>query len=118
MLGSRSDFNCFAVERLSKNMTNNVQLSVERIGGLGGFGLPGSHLKSKGQISTSELSAEDIRKLEAYFEGKLPTNTALKVADGFRYRITKKVGNDLKTIELPEALTPSAISGCVKDTLE
>jgi hypothetical protein len=99
-------------------MTNNVQLSVERIGGLGGFGLPGSHLKSKGQISTSELSAEDIRKLEAYFEGKLPTNTALKVADGFRYRITKKVGNDLKTIELPEALTPSAISGCVKDTLE
>lgn len=99
-------------------MANDVLLSVERIGGLGGFGLPGSHLKSKGQISINDLSQDDARKLDGYFEGTLSTHSGSKVADGFRYRITKKIGNDLKTIELPEALTPIAIRDCVTDSLD
>lgn len=99
-------------------MSNDVQLSVERIGGLGGFGLPGSHLKSKGEISTNALSQEELRKLDAYFEGTLSTKSSSKTADGFKYRITKKVGADLKTIELSEELTPALIRNCVKDTLE
>lgn len=99
-------------------MANDVQLSVERIGGLGDFGLPGSHLKSKGQISSDELSPEDAHKLEALFESKLPINAESKVADGFRYRITRTTGSVLKTIELPEEQTPVAIRGCVKDTLD
>lgn len=99
-------------------MANDDQLSVERIGGLGGFGLPGSHLKSRGQISSGALSQEDAHKLEALFEGKLSINSESKVADGFRYRITRKTGSDLKTIELSEEQTPIAIRDCVKDSLD
>lgn len=99
-------------------MSNDVQLSVERIGGLGGFGLASSHLKSKGQISSSELSREDAHKLQALFEGKLSISSELEVVDGFRYRITRKTESNLKTIELSEEQTPVAIKNCVKDTLD
>lgn len=91
-------------------------LSVERLGGFGGFGLPNSHLKSKGELSTSRLSAEEARKLDAMFRGEAqvgPTKT-----DGFRYRITRKIGNGVHTIEVPEENVPLPIQNCVKDVID
>ena len=42
------------------------QLKVERTGGFAGFG--GPHLKSRGEISTNELSPADLAALDALFD--------------------------------------------------
>jgi len=97
-------------------MKEKDKLKVERIGGFGGFGLPGSHLKSKGEISISELSPDDLQTINGLFKGDVHPGTAMP--DEFLYRIARKIGNDLKTIEVPEKNVPMAIRNCVKDTLE
>jgi len=97
-------------------MENQDQLKVERVGGFGGFGLPGSHLKSKGDVSISELPHDDLRVMDSLFQGGVHSGTPK--TDGFIYRITRKIGDHLKTIEVPEEHVPMSIRNCVKDTLE
>lgn len=91
-------------------------LKVERIGGFCGFGLPGSHLRSKGEISISELSPEDLGVIDKLFRGNL--HFASSKADAFFYRITRKIGDSEQTIEAPEELIPLSVQCCVKDILE
>ncbi len=116
MHGNRLNFNLLRAEESTKKVEKQDQLKVERVGGFAGFGLPGSHLKSKGEVSISKLSAEDVRVIDALFRGD--AHVGSKVPDGFRYRITRKIGNDLHTIEVPEENVPLSIRNCVKDTLE
>jgi hypothetical protein len=97
-------------------MGNQGQLQVERIGGFAGYGLPGSHLKSRGELSMSELSPADLQAVEALFQRK--SQPAAPKPDGFVYRITKKSGSDSQTIEVPEDSVPMVIRNSVKDTLE
>lgn len=92
------------------------QVKVERVGGFAGFGLPGSHLKSKGEVSISELSPDDLQTINGLFKGDVHLSTTMP--DGFRYRITRKIRNHLQTIEVPEENVPMSIRNCVKDTLE
>ena len=89
---------------------------IERVGGLAGFGLPGSHLKSKGDISMTELSPADRSALDALFDSK--GKAAPPMPDGFRYRITRQTANGPQTIEVPENSVPTALKNCVKDELE
>jgi hypothetical protein len=116
MHGNRLDFNLLRAGELPRMMEIEDVLSVERIGGFGGFGLPSSHLKSRGELSTSELSAEELRKIDAMFRGD--TQVGPTMLDGFRYRITRKIGNDVHTIEVPEEGVPLPIRNCVKDVIE
>jgi Emfourin len=92
------------------------RIKVERLGGLAGFSLPGSHVRSGGELSTSKLSPADQRALDALFQGS--GRAASPKPDGFIYRITKKVGNTQKTIEVPEDGVPEAIRNCVTNTLD
>ena len=92
------------------------QLKIERVGGLAGFGLPGSHLKSKGEVSMSELSPSDRSALDALFDGK--AKTAQPMPDGFRYRITRQTAKGPQTIEIPEDHVPMVIRNSVKDELD
>jgi hypothetical protein len=114
--GNRLNFNLLRAEELQEKVKEQDQLKVERLGGFGGFGLPGSHLKSKGEVSISKLSPDDLQKINGLFKGDVPLGTAMP--DGFRYRITRKIGDDLQTIEVPEENVPMPIRNCVKDTLE
>lgn len=91
------------------------RVKVERVGGFGGFGLPGSRIKSKGEMALSKMSAADQRALQALFDGKVRA-TAPK-PDAFTYRLTRHVGKAPKTIEVTEDQVPEAIRRCVKDTL-
>ena len=91
-------------------MGDKDQLKVERLGGFAGFG--GPHLKSRGELSTSELSPADITALDALF--KDDTHAGAANPDGFVYRITR---ND-QTIEVPEHKVPEAVKNAVQDTLE
>jgi len=97
-------------------MENKDQLKVERIGGFGGFGLPGSHLKSMGNISIADLPPDDLHQINRLFQGNIHLNAPK--TDGFRYRITMWIGDTLKTIEVPEENVPVSIRNSVKDTLE
>ena len=95
---------------------NDNLLKVERVGGLAGFSLPGSHLKSAGEVLLSELSVADRKALEALFAGRV-RKPAVK-PDAFTYRMTRQIGAGAKTIEVGEDQVPLAIRNCVKDRLD
>ncbi len=95
-------------------MQNHDQLTIERLGGFGGFG--GPHLKSKGELSLSGLSAEDLRAVDRLFPGD--RQVSAPKTDGFRYRITRWSGSELQTIEVSEEEVPPFIQSAVKDSLE
>jgi hypothetical protein len=93
------------------------KVKVEKIGGLAGFGLPGSKLKSTGETAIAALSAADRAWVEALFQKPRPSQDAGNERDTHRYRITRtKSGRD-QTIEVPEALVPHALKACVTDKL-
>jgi hypothetical protein len=92
-------------------------LSVERIGGLGGFGLPGSRLTSRGSKPFESLSAADQAAVEALFQaGGQPASA--NAPHEFRYRITRTTATGPQTIEAPEAAVPAALRDSVRDELQ
>jgi hypothetical protein len=94
---------------------NDDCVKVERLGGLGGFGLPGSRIRSAGELALSRLSAAERKALDALFAHG--ARKAAVMPDGFRYRLTLTIGGNAKTIEAAEDQVPPAVRDCVKDTL-
>lgn len=91
-------------------------LSIERLGGLAGFG--GGRLKSAGEHAFSALSPADQAAVEGLFKalsGKAPPPAAHP--DGFRYRITRQTASGPQSIEAPEDAVPAALKNAVKDQL-
>ena len=89
-------------------------VQIERVGGMAGFGLPGGHLRSTGQVDLSTLSAQDQASVDALFAhppGRQP------VPDAFRYRLTRSTLDGKQTVEVPESDVPASIAGAVKDEL-
>ena len=64
----------------------------------------------------SALSAEDREAIEAMFRGA-GRDLALK-PDGFVYRITRRSGGVVKTVEVSEERVPDVVRKCVKSTLK
>jgi Emfourin len=95
---------------------NDDLLKVERLGGFGGFSLPGSHIKSGGEVVLSQLSGADRNALDALFRGG--SHKAAVKPDGFSYRLTRTAGGTPSTIEVAEDQVPMAVRNCVKDTLD
>jgi hypothetical protein len=94
------------------------ELTIERFGGFGGFGLPGSRIRSHGTVSSGQLSTKDRETVENLFRTKGQAGSAPPVADGFRYRITRQGPNGPETVEVPEASVPDALRSSVKDELQ
>lgn len=92
-------------------------LKIERVGGLAGFGVGQSRVKSSGEQAVSALSAADQASVEALFENpKLRQGSGLE-RDGFRYKITRTMGGKDQTVEVPESVVPPALKACVSDKL-
>jgi hypothetical protein len=91
-----------------------AQLDVERLGGFAGFGLPGSHLRSRGVVETADLTPADQQALEVLFDN--PPGGA-HLPDSFRYRLTRQTARGPQTIEIPEQHVPMAVRAIVKDEL-
>ena len=96
-------------------------LSIERIGGLAGYGGAGSRIKSEGKIAYLALAPVDQRKVDALFGATAKEKAAWEnplMRDGFRYRITRSGAGMSSTIEVPEDKVPISLVGCVKDRIE
>jgi hypothetical protein len=92
-------------------------LKIERIGGLAGFGLPGSRLRSIGEQAVSALSAADQALVDDMFRHPERHKGSGKERDAFRYRITRNRNGQDETVEVAEAAMPQALKACVSDTL-
>ena len=94
-------------------------LTVERIGGLAGFGGLGSNIRSRGQVSLASLSEADKTTVEQLFKahGLKPSSEAKVSAmrDGFCFQLSRTSHLGVLTIEVPEAAVPLSIAQCVKD---
>jgi hypothetical protein len=88
------------------------KLKIERLGGFGGFGAAGSHLRSSGEIDMNELSASDRKVIEDLFNSSGGEGGSQK-RDGFRYRITR----GSQSIVADEEKVPGAVRQCVRDEL-
>jgi hypothetical protein len=89
-------------------------LSVEKLGGLAGFGTPQSPLRSRGTVDASSLSLQDLATVNSFFSAPPPDS---QVPDGFRYRITRQGSQGEESVEVPEHLVPESISTAVQDEL-
>ncbi len=91
------------------------ELTIERLGGLAGFG--GANLKSEGKVAIADLPAADVAAVERLFaHGSRPATRGS--GDMFRYRISRREDGKLDSIEVPEELVPEALRASVRDTLK
>ena len=88
------------------------RLTIERLGGLAGFG--GPNLQSRGEYAYADLAVPDRAKVDALFAGG--KHAAVKpVNDGFTYRISRRGAHGTETVEVPEAMVPQALIASVVD---
>ncbi|TBB15615.1 hypothetical protein ELH51_36405 (plasmid) [Rhizobium ruizarguesonis] len=92
-------------------------LKIEKLGGLAGFGLPMSRLKSFGRLDTAHLTKDEQAAVDALFSGGDNTGEPAS-ADEFRYRITRETAEGADTIEVPESVVPPALAAAVKDEIQ
>ena len=98
-------------------MSDSSLLHVERFGGIGGFGLPGAAVRSRGVVRCAELEPSALSMLERLFSAQQRPAAAGLVRDGFCYRISRGTGATLQTIEVAEHEVPAAIRASVTDEL-
>jgi hypothetical protein len=96
-------------------------LTVERLGGLAGFGMASAHIRSRGERAMASLSAAERQAVEDMFSARgnsqLTSSELTQTRDGFVYRISRVTRSGTEMVEVPEALVPPSISACVKDEL-
>lgn len=91
------------------------RIDVERLGGIAGYGMPGSRIRSRGHILAKDLSPTDQNLLRSLFVE--PTEAPTWVRDGFRYHLTRQSDCGPQTVVAAEAAVPDAIRECVRDEL-
>lgn len=89
-------------------------IKIERVGGLGGFGLPGGKLRSFGQLDLANLPAHIQAAIDDLFN---KTPSGQHTPDAFRYRLTRSTPSGDHTVEVPESAVPEAVANAVKDEL-
>jgi len=93
-----------------------AKLQVERIGGIAGFGGAGSHLRSRGEVELTDLSAAEQQAVDSLFQSQDKPKSS-QMRDGFQYRITRNTTNGVETIVVPEEAVPATIRGSLKDEI-
>jgi hypothetical protein len=92
------------------------EVKIERVGGFGGFGLPGSRIRSEGRVDLNQLPQADREVIEKLFKAAHPRT--LSSPDAFRYRLTRSSPGGEQTVEVPEHQVPQALRDRVKDQLK
>lgn len=95
-----------------------AELSIERLGGLAGIGMPGARMVSRGRVDLSALAQHERDAVDVLFSAAAQSrHRESPVPDGFRYRITRPNDAGGETVEVPESQVPAALIKCVKDEL-
>lgn len=89
-------------------------IHVEKLGGLANFGGTQARIRSRGQIDTAALSADDQKSVDSLFQTSGASKPP-KGADGFRFRISRTTAAGPETVEAPETHIPAALQSCVTD---
>lgn len=95
-------------------------LTIERIGGVAGFGAPGAHLRSRGEVRWEQLSAEDRKAVDALFARARSARQLANPSparDAFVYRLSRAAGQGVETIEVSEERLPATLLQHIKDEL-
>ena len=90
-------------------------VQIERLGGIAGFGGPGSHLRSHGSVDSSKLTAPDRATVESLFSNPPPASDA--TPDAFVYRLTRQTPKGPQTIDVQEHHVPEAVRAKIQDEL-
>jgi emfourin len=101
--------------RWAAAVTGSARLAVERLGGLAGVGLPGSRLRSHGEIDLGKLSPSEQGTVERLFQN--PPAAPAKSRDAFRYRLTRQTEKGPQSVEVHEDAVPEVVRSCVVDEL-
>jgi hypothetical protein len=91
-----------------------ASLTIERIGGIAGFGGLNSRLRSRGEIDTKDLSNEEKQTVEELFSSVKNTESS-NTADTFKYKISRMTSEGLESIEADEDKVPLSLIQSVKD---
>jgi hypothetical protein len=89
-------------------------LYVEKLGGLANFGGARARIRSRGQLETEKLSAQELQAVDSLFHGPSESEGST-VADGFRFRISRITATGTETVDAPESRVPAALASCLKD---
>lgn len=93
------------------------QLRIERLGGFGGFGLPGSGVRAQGSVRTSQLPAHVQATVDELFATAAQPRAATVEPDAFRYRLTRTTPSGQQSVEVPESAVPEQLRAHVRDEL-
>ena len=99
----------------SSPVTGWGRIDVELFGGLAGYGMPGSRIRSRGQVLAQELNPSDQALLREIFLA--PAEAPTWVRDAFRYHLTRQSDCGPQTVIVAESMVPQAIRDCVHDEL-
>lgn len=91
------------------------RIDVERFGGLAGYGMPGSHIRSRGHVLAQDLNPSEQALLRELFLA--PAEAPTWVRDAFRYHLTRQSDCGPQTVIVAESMVPEPIRDCVRDEL-
>ena len=95
-----------------------VKITIERKGGLAGVGLAGSHLKSIGHVTLSDLSGPDQAAVAQMFAARRKVRPVLGSADMFTYTLSREDGGKVETLAVGEDQIPPALMASIRDSLD
>ncbi len=94
-------------------------LEIERLGGVGGFGLPGSRIRSRVLLNVSDLSAVELNSVTALIAAPVTAVRPLQAgADFFRYWLTLYTSEGRREIEVQESELPGSLQARLQDELD
>lgn len=91
------------------------RIDIERYGGLAGYGMPGSRIRSRGYFMAQDLSAADQALLRAIFLS--PSEAPTWMRDAFRYHLTRQSDCGPQTVVVAESMVPEVMRDALHDEL-
>lgn len=91
------------------------RIDIERFGGLAGYGMPGSRIRSRGYFFAKDLNPADQALLREIFLS--PAEAPTWVRDAFRYHLTRQSDCGPQTVIVAESQVPEVIRDSLHDEL-
>jgi len=91
------------------------RIDIERYGGLAGYGMPGSRIRSRGYFMAQDLGAADQALLREIFLS--PSEAPTWMRDAFRYHLTRQSDCGPQTVVVAESMVPEVMRDALHDEL-